>query len=306
MINLNELRIFLVAAEYGNFSEAGRRLHLSQPAISQTISSLEKNFGMDLFKRSGRTQRLTEAGQVLKPMAIELLAGAKRLQETMASLQGDVVGELNIGCSTASGKYLLPGLISRFRDVFPHVRVNVIVNNRGAVIRKVLSGEYSFGISSKRIDHRELEYQEFHMDEVILIVAANHPWASFRYIYPDDLLDEPIILREEGAGTLDVLLDGLREYDITPDLLNVAMVLGNAEAIEIAVEENLGIAFVSRLAATRGLELGRIVEVQVDGISLGRKIYMTRSKELPLTRSQIEFWEFVSTPREEMLLTARE
>ncbi len=104
MFNLNELRVFLIAAESGNFSEAGRRLHISQPAISQTNSSLEKNLGMVLFERHGRTQRLTEAGQVLRPMAIELLASAKRLQETMASLEGKVVGELNIGCSTASGK----------------------------------------------------------------------------------------------------------------------------------------------------------------------------------------------------------
>ena len=121
MLNLSELNVFLVAAEGGNFSEAGRRLHLSQPAISQTISNLEKDMGMDLFERMGRTQRLTEAGQVLKPMALELIAGAKRVQETMATLQGEVVGELNIGCSTASGKYLLPGLIARFRRQFPRV-----------------------------------------------------------------------------------------------------------------------------------------------------------------------------------------
>jgi len=302
MLNLNELNIFLVAAECGNFSEAGRRLHLSQPAISQTISNLEKDMGMELFERIGRTQRLTEAGQVLKPMAIELLAGAKRLQETMASLQGEVVGELNIGCSTASGKYLLPGLIARFRRKYSKVRVNVIVNDRNAVIEKVISGEFSLGVSSKKIEHRELEYQEFFNDDVILIVSAKHAWAAYRQIYPDDLLDEPIILREESAGTLEVLLDGLHQFDITSDMLNIAMVLGNAEAIEMAVEEDIGIAFVSRLAAMRGIELGRVVEVKVDGLTLKRKIYLTRTRHLPLARAQLEFWDFVKSPQAELLI----
>jgi len=302
MLNLNELNIFLVAAECGNFSEAGRRLHLSQPAISQTISNLEKDMGMELFERMGRTQRLTEAGQVLKPMAIELLAGAKRLQETMASLQGEVIGELNIGCSTASGKYLLPGLIARFRRIFTKVRVNVIVNDRNAVIEKVVSGEFSMGVSSKKIEHRELEYQEFFSDDVILIASAKHPWAAYRYIYPDDLLDEPIILREESAGTHEVLLDGLLQFDITSDMLNIAMILGNAEAIEMAVEEDIGIAFISRLAAMRGMELGRVVEVKVDGLNLQRKIYMTRTRHLPLTRAQLEFWDFVKSPQAELLI----
>ena len=301
MLNLNELKVFIVAAECGNFSEAGRRLHLSQPAISQTISNLEKDMGLDLFERMGRTQRLTEAGQVLKPMAMELLAGAKRLQETMSSLQGEVVGELNIGCSTASGKYLLPGLISRFRRIFPHVRVNVTVNSRNSVINNVITGEFSMGVSSKKIEHRDLEYQDFYEDDVILIASSNHPWARYKNIYPDDLLDEPIILREEGAGTLEVLLEGLREFDITPDMLNEAMVLGNAEAIEMAVEENIGIAFISRLAAARGIELGRVVEVSVDGMSLHRKIYLTRTRHLPSTRAQLEFWDFVKSPQASFL-----
>jgi DNA-binding transcriptional LysR family regulator len=80
------------------------------------------------------------------------------------------------------------------------------------------------------------------------------------------------------------------------DMLKVAMGLGNAEAIEIAVEEGIGIAFISRLAATRGLDLGRIVEVDVEGMSLHRKIYIARNQRFPSTRAQSEFWNFVLQP----------
>jgi DNA-binding transcriptional LysR family regulator len=293
LFSLHELEVFNAAAEFGNFSEAARRLHISQPAVSQAISSLEKHFGTDLFLRQGRSVRLTEAGQALRPMALELFAASRRLDETMASLHGEVVGEITVGCSTASGKYLLPRLIARFRENFPQVRINVLVSSRAQVIERLLSGRAALGITSKRIEHRELEYHDFFDDEVILIAPAQHPWANYRRVYPDDLLDEPIILREEGSGTLEVLFQGLRMHDISPDMLNVAMVLGNAEAIEMAVEEGIGIAFISRLAAARCLALGRIVEVKVEGMSLRRNISLARNRRQPSTRAQHEFWDFV-------------
>lgn len=294
MINLNDLTVFLAAAECGNFSKTGRQLHLSQPAISQKIVSLEKRFGTKLFTRQGRTVRLTETGQALQPIARELLSSARRLEETMASLQGEVVGEMNIGCSTASGKYLLPRLIARFRRQYPQVRINVLISSRNSVLDRLLAGELSLGVTSKKIEHRDLDYQDFFTDDVILIAAANHPWGNYRHVYPDDILDEPLILREDVAGTREVLIDGLQCCDISPDMLNVAMVLGNAEAIVMAVGEEIGVAFVSRLAAERDLQVGRVVEVQVDGVDLQHNIYLARNVKLPATRAQSEFWNFVS------------
>jgi DNA-binding transcriptional LysR family regulator len=291
--NINDLGVFLVACETKNFSQAGRQLHLSQPAISQTINNLEKHFGTNLFLRQGRTVYLTEIGQALRPMAQELISAARRMEETISSLQGEVVGEFEIGCSTASGKYLLPNLIARYRRMYPLVRINVLVTSRDSVIKKLVSGEVAMGISSRRIDHRDLEYKDFFSDEVILIAPADHRWAGFRRIYPDDLLDEPMILREEGAGTREVMKVGLLEHDISFDMLNIAMGLGNTEAIEMAVEEGIGVAFISRLAAARGLELGRIIEVDVDGMKLFRKIFLARNQRFPTTRAQSEFWDFL-------------
>lgn len=299
--NFNDLVVFLVACETKNFSQAGRQLNLSQPAISQTINNLEKHFGTKLFLRQGRSIYLSEIGQAMRPMVQELVSAARRMEETVFSLQGEVVGEFEIGCSTASGKYLLPNLIARFRRKYPMVRINVVVTSRNSVINKLISGEVAMGISSRRIDHRELDYQEFFTDEVILIAPADHPWADYRRIFPDDLLDEPMILREESAGTLEVLKKGLLEHDISLDMLKVAMGLGNAEAIEIAVEEGIGVAFISRLAASRGLELGRIVEVEVEGMSLFRKIYLARNQRFPATRAQSEFWDFVLEPEVDLV-----
>jgi DNA-binding transcriptional LysR family regulator len=306
MLNLDSLKVFLAVANNGSFSEAGRNLHLSQPAVSQIIQGLERQLGLLLFIRQGRTVQLTEGGHVLVSMARELLTSSQRVEQTMLSLQGEVVGEMSVGCSTASGKYLLPGLIARFRKEYPQVKINVVIGSRESVITKLLAGDVSLGVSSKLIEHYDLEYQDFFKDDVILIAPASHHWAKYRRVYPDDLLDEPLILREELAGTREVLIESLRQHDISPEMLNIAMVLGNAEAICVAVEEELGIAFVSRLAAARGIALGRLVEVSVEGMELSRNIYLARNRRQPLTRAQAKFWEYVNLSKREIPNTVNE
>ena len=297
MINIYDLVVFLEAAECKNFSETGRNLHLSQPAISQKIENLQKHFGTKLFFREGRSMQLTEAGHSLIPLAKELISVAHHLDETMVSLQGEVVGEMTIGCSTASGKYLLPGLIAAYRKAYPMVRINVQVTSRQSVMDKLLIGDLALGISSKKIPHRELEYLKFFRDDVILIAHAGHRWASISPIRPEEILGEPMILREKTAGTRDVVTRNLLERGISPDMLNISMELGNAEAIEMAVEQGIGVAFISRLSAARGLELGYISEVLVEGMKLSRDIYLARCNRTPSTRAQVKFWTFVENSK---------
>lgn len=295
MINLNELQVFLQVVDSGSFSRAAKRLNLSQPAVSQSIRSLEKNLEVDLFIRSGRRVTLSEAGQALTPMARELVTSARRVKETMASLSGDVIGEINIGCSTSSGKYILPRLIASFRQLYPHVRINILIGDRRRVTNWLLEGRVNLAVSSRIIEHRHFDLRPFFTDRIELIVPAGHRWAAFGRIFPEDVLDEPVILREEGSGTTSVLFEALREFDISADMMNVSMILGNAEAIEMAVAEGLGVAFISQLSAARGLELGRVVPITVEGLQLEREIYVLRNHNHPATNAQNIFWDFIDT-----------
>jgi DNA-binding transcriptional LysR family regulator len=86
---------------------------------------------------------------------------------------------------------------------------------------------------------------------------------------------------------------------MTTDMLKVVMEIGNAEAIEMAVEEGIGIAFISELAAARGLALGRVKQVEVTGLNLCRSVFMARNVRQPLTRTQDRFWSFVKEHREQ-------
>ncbi len=299
MPQLSELKVFLAAAEELSFSRAAERLHLSQPAVSQNIQALERDFGVELFTRHGRSVRLTEAGQALLPLATELMGGVNRIDEFMHSLDGQVAGDLIVGCSTTSGKYLLPGLVAAFRRDFPLVRVRIKVMSRDDVITRLLDSRLALGVTSHRIDHADLDYIPFFEDRVILIVPANHRWAAYGRALPADLVDEPMIIREEKAGTSQVLAEGLARHNVTPDMLNVVMEIGNAEAIEMAVEEGIGIAFVSELAAARGLALGRVKRVDVTGLDLCRSVFMARNTRQPLTRTQDRFWSFLQDHRQQ-------
>lgn len=298
MLSLQEVETFLAVAECGSFSKAGQALHISQPTVSQIIQTLEARFRTQLFERHRRGVWLTDAGEALRPMAQELLTTVRRLEENMSVIHGTVTGTLVIGCSTSAGKYLLPGLIANFRREFEHVRVDIKVRSRESVFERLISGQVDFGVSSKILDHADLEYEPLFRDEVVLVVWPGHTWARFGRIYPDDLLDVPMIIREPESGTHESIIQGLREHDISPDMLNVVMELGNAEAIAMAVEERIGAAFVSRLVAERGKELGKLVEVEVEGMTLEYEIYIARNLRLPSSRTQVEFWNFMQSHRE--------
>jgi DNA-binding transcriptional LysR family regulator len=300
MLNSTELQVFAVAAETENFSEAARRLHLSQPAVSQRIHSLESHLGLRLFERRGRSVSLTSAARVLLPMARDLLERAQEIEETMWSLADQMTGHIVIGCTTTAGKYGLPLLAAAFNREHPNVRVTIQMCQPGFAAEPLLADDVHLGISDSKIVHPDIECQPFFTDRVILVAPVDHPFAKRPSIEPIDLLDQSFILREEGCSTCRLIGEALAEHGISLDQLRVVMSVGNSEAIEMAVEHGLGIAFISRLAASHGLESGRLAEVPVDGISLNRPLYVARNASSAKTPPEARLWDFVEEHRERL------
>ena len=300
MVELSSLRVFLVAAEERNFSRAAERLHMTQSAVSQNIQSLEKAYKIELFNRLGRTVELSEAGQTILPMVREVLLAARLLEDGLQEVNHQIGGELLIGCSTSAGKYLLPTLLAEFRHDYPAVHPRVKIISRDGVMERLINRTIPIGIASRQIEHREIESVPLFDDRIILIVHPSHPWAEFGRAFPSDLLDQPFISREDTSGTCETVMEGLKPQNITIDHFNVVMELGNTEAIEMAVERGVGIAFVSEMVAARGLALGRIKKVEVDGLDLRRRIFMARHIGSPFTRAQSLFWDFAKSQYEKL------
>jgi len=297
MLNCTELQVFVVAAEMENFSQAARRLHLSQPAVSQRIHSLETHLGVRLFERGSRSVSLTSAGRTLLPMARDLLERAQAIEETMWSLEEEITGHIIIGCTTTAGKYGLPLLAAAFNQEYPNVRVTIQMCQPGFAAEPLLAQEVHVGISDSKIVHPDIVYQAFFTDRVVLVAPAEHPFANRSSIEPIELLGQSFILREEGCSTCRLIERALADHGMSLDQLRVVMSVGNSEAIEMAVEHGLGIAFISRLAAGHGLESGRLVEVPVDGILLDRPLYVARNASSAKTPPEVRLWDFVSEHR---------
>jgi LysR family transcriptional regulator, low CO2-responsive transcriptional regulator len=293
MLDIYEMQIFLAAAETGSFSEAGRRLRMSQPAVSMQIRSLEKRLDVELFHRAGRHIRLSELGETLIPMARKLVNMSIHIEETISSLNGEVIGSLQLACSTTAGKYVLPKLIAGFIDLYPLTQVTCNVVSRGSALDMLLEGNAHVAITSLREISKELEYRPFTTDSVVLIVPPDHPWAELKTIQPEQLTTVKYIRRELRSGTTQTVTEGLAKLDISLHDLPIAMELGSSEAIRVAVSEGIGAAFVSYQAAEEGIAAGSVVEVKVKGLKIEQQLYMVRHAGYMMLTAQAAFWDYV-------------
>ena len=302
MIDIQKIETFICAAENSSLSEAAKQLHLSQPAVSHQIKLLEHELGVSLFTRSNVGLSMTEAGQILLPWAHNLLHDMDNLEEMMASLQDVVSGELRIGCSASSGKYIVPKMATRFCLLYPKIKLHIQVCKPETIIPGLLEGIIHLGIVSSEVNDSGLESQEFFRDAIDLIVPANHPWAARGCIEPSEIVTEPVFIREETSGTRWVMLAELSKFDISLDDLNIFMEIGSAEGIVEAISTGHGVSFISRLASWRLRELGRIASVQVDGLNMQRITYMVRKRINSPHRLRDVFWGFIHAPENADLL----
>ncbi len=300
MLDTHQLNVFLEAADTLNFTQAAQRLHMTQPSVSQHIQALEQHFGTPLFNRVGRYIELTDAGQALLPLAREMVNRSVLIEETMKSLEGEVHGHLLVGCSTTPGKYVLPSLLADFHRRYPKVRVSCHVASQQHALQMVCDGEVHFALASAPyIACKDVEFIKYMTDEVILIAPMDHPWASRDEIELDELYEADFIFREESSGTQTAVREALAALDVDVNQLETILILGNSEAIALAVQEGLGLGFVSSIVYTR-LVQGSVVPVKVRGLSIYRDIYLGCHTRRPPSVAQSAFWELIIN-REENL-----
>jgi DNA-binding transcriptional LysR family regulator len=286
----------LIAAETLNFSRAAERLHLSQPSVTQHIRALEQHYGEALFIRSGNRLALTAAGQALLPIAHQVIAVSLRADEVMEALKGDIQGQLIIGCSTTPGKYLLPVLLAEFMRRHPRVQVTCKVTSRAIALQELEQGQVHLAFSSNVEEVNEnIEIYKFLSDPVVLIAPLGHPWASLAEIDAAELKQARFIFREESAGTYRVARNGLARLGVNIESLNTALILGNSEAIAIAVQEGVGVGFVSELVVQRMVK-DQVAKIRVRGLDLKQDIFICRHRLTPQPRVQAAFWDFLKDP----------
>jgi DNA-binding transcriptional LysR family regulator len=295
-MDIDRLKVFIDAAQTLSFSKTAQQLHVTQPTVSKYIRDLEKSLSVRLFERSGAGLSLTEAGRALLPAAHHLLIECNKFQDLAKSLESEVSGRIRIACTTASGKYILPQLAARFRNLHPLVQMSILSCTQEGAIERMLEEDADLGVVSYEITSDRLECQHFFTDQIILIVPSNHPWVDRSYIELGEILDEPLILRESTSGTRRSLLTELARHDIKLDDLSIFLEVGNAEAIVSTVASEVGVSFVSRMSAISFLDDHLVLEVPIQGVTLQRGIFMARRSIDTPNRARDVFWGFIHDP----------
>jgi DNA-binding transcriptional LysR family regulator len=295
MLDAHQLHVFLVAAEHLNFTAAARQLHMTQPSVSQHIQTLEQRFDAPLFLRSGRQLSLTAAGEALVPLARQMVDLSLNVDELMSSLHGEVHGHLQVGCSTTAGKYVLPFLLASFLRRFPKVQATCQVTARRQAVQDLCDGRVHLALASPSDFPREVEFRRFLSDPVLLIAPVDHPWADAGTVDVDDLKREKFILREQGSGTRAAVDQGLMEVGLSVAELDSILTLGNSEAIALAVQEGVGVGFVSQCVVARLVNEG-VKVVSIEGVRMRQDVYIGRHSRQPATVAQAAFWEFATDP----------
>src|SRR4029453_12782061 len=187
LMDLRRLEIFVRVAEFGSFSRAAEALFLTQPTVSEPVRALEDELGVQLLDRLGRGAAPTPAGQLLLGYARRLLTLASEAHQAIDQFQGRLSGELMVGGSSIPGEYVLPALIGAFRAKHPEIAVSLQIGDSRIVQEWVEAGRVEIGVVGVRPTARALESRQIMADELVVVVAPDHPWAGRAAITVEDI-----------------------------------------------------------------------------------------------------------------------
>ncbi|AOM40553.1 DNA-binding transcriptional regulator YeiE [Xenorhabdus hominickii] len=265
-ITLRQLEIFAEVLKSGSTTQASQQLALSQSAVSASLTDLEGQLGVQLFDRVGKRLVTNEHGRLLYPKALALLEQAGEIEQ-LFKLE---LGALRLAASSTIGNYMLPKMLAKYRQDYPDTPLELHISNTEEVIKAVVEFRVDLGLIEGLCHDPELITQSWMKDELIIFSSPENPLLQ-RELTIEDLITAPWILREKGSGTREVL-DHLL-FSQMPRF-NIAMELGNSEAIKHAVQYGMGISCLSRRVVQEQLNNGTLSEIVIPKLSLSRTLYL--------------------------------
>ena len=265
------LKVFKTVADRLSFTKAAAELLISQPALTKQINELERLLGKPLFLRHGNRISLTDDGVRLLEYANRILALYGELRDAFVEEQGAFSGEIRLGASTTLSQYVLPGLLAKFRKLYPDVRVTLFNGNTEQIERQIADGKLDFGMIEGTASNPALHYELFMDDELVLVTSASNTSFTREEITAADLPALPLVIRENGSGTLDVLSRELSRHGLSLRQLHIEMQLGSTESIKHYLFYSDTFAFVSVQAVLDELAANRLRVVEVGDMELVRR-----------------------------------
>jgi LysR family transcriptional regulator, transcriptional activator of the cysJI operon len=267
------LQVFYTVAHRLSFTKAAEELFVTQPAVTKHIRGLEQQFQVKLFERRGNNIRLTEGGELLLRYADELMRIYNRLEQDMNGLSGSEKGCLAIGASTTLAQYVIPEMLAAFRKKYSDITVTLTTGNTEDIEQALLKGTIDIGFIEGHTRNKQIRYLPFRKDEIVLIGRADHA-ANKKTLKPSELQTMPLLMREPGSGTLEVVQLALKKTGIKLPQLNIEMQLDSTEAIKSYVLHSDCAAFVSRYAIQQELAQSVYKIWIVQGLKIERPLHL--------------------------------
>ena len=267
------LQVFNTVAHRLNFTKAAEELFITQPAVTRHIREIENHFKVKLFERNGTKIKLTPAGDTLLQYTDQLFTVYRNLEFELNTFTQRHAGTLRIGASTTVAQYVLPPVLAAFHKKFKDIKVSLTINNTEQIEQALHSKNIDLGIIEGHSKNNLFKYTEFVKDELVLVANFNHPLAKKGMIKPEELLKIPLLLREPGSGTLEVIAHALKPHGIKIAQLKNEMQLGSSESMKLYLLNSDAMAFLSIHSILKELQNKDCCIIDVKGLTIERYFY---------------------------------
>jgi DNA-binding transcriptional LysR family regulator len=267
-VDLRQLEILQAIAETGSFTACGRKLHVSQSAISRQILLLEEELGEPLFLRVGRQVRMTPAAESLVQLGQRVFLDVRETVGTITDRTRELRGTLRLSGGMTVCLYVFPPLLKHLRRVHPNLDVRLTVAMAGRSVQEIRGGRVDAGLLTLPVEESDLVAVPVLREEMLLVTTPTHPLARRRKVAPKDLAGLPFILFEVGSATRKVIDTFFAGEGIEP---TIVMDTENVEIIKAMVKTGLGIGIVPYQAVAREVKAGQLFCARIEGHELVRE-----------------------------------
>jgi DNA-binding transcriptional LysR family regulator len=264
------LKVFYTVAKRLSFTKAATDLFITQPAVTKHIKELEQYFKVQLFERRGNQIKLTKQGQLLLEYTEEVFRIYRKMEFELAAFSEHYKSQLHVGASSTVSQYVIPFTLAQFHKKYKDVAVKLMNGNTEQIEQALLSNDIDLGIIEGKSKNKGIKYTEFIKDEIVLIANADHPLVNKSQLSIKELKSVPMVIREAGSGTLDVIAHALKSLDLSFSQLNIEMELGSTEAIKTYLHNSNCVAFLSMHSVVNELANKSFRVIDVEGLSIVR------------------------------------
>ena len=265
------LKVFYTVALKLSYTKAANELFISQPAVTKHINELEQQLQTRLFNRKGSSISITPSGEILFRYAQKIFKLYTQLENELVEISEVTNGSLKLGASTTVAQYVLPKMLALFKKSYPLIEINLINGNSDFIEQQIISEKIDLALVEGISHSPQINYESFAKDEIVLVVRSNNKFLQKNEIKAEQLLNIPLVLREQGSGTLDVIYNALTQAGISIKALKIEIHLDSTESIKEYLLYSDCAAFLSIHSITKELQQNQLSIIDIKGIELYRE-----------------------------------